>query len=443
VSDSLSREPLAASQPRSRKRLLLALLVVSFAGKVLLRLVVLRDPDYWRSGYSFYFEMAENYLRSGHFYLGDPGPQGGAYYAYRPPLYPLLIAGVCRLTNYSAGAFVVCEALISTATAALVYWVAARLARPAAALTAAALYAFYPYAFYHDTQIQENVLYNALSLAAVASFMTALDRRKGRDFVLAGAAAGAAILTRTSYTVAALFLLGAVAFACRRQPRQALRFALAFALGALVLLVPWVVRNKLVAGRFALTSETGFALARAHNEYTFEYYPYRASIDESWAAFHENMDEERRRALGRVARDEFACGAWYYRQAADYVRAHPLRAALEGCYKAAVNFLGILSPSQGRAKNWVYAVSYWLLTLLALRGLPRLRGTPFFTAFLAVVLAQVAVSFVFWAHTSHRTYLDSLLAVAAGVGLVALLPSRPRDRVGVEGAAAAAGASPR
>jgi hypothetical protein len=178
-----------------------------------------------------------------------------------------------------------------------------------------------------------------------------------------------------------------------------------------------VVRNKLVAGRFALTSETGFALARAHNDYTFRYYPYRASIDESWDAYQQNMSEEQRQALDRVTDDEFACEQWYSEQAVNYMRAHPLETVVQGFYKVAVNFLGILSPLQGWYKNLAYTVSYWLLTLPALWGLVRLRGTAFFKVFVAMVLAQAAVSFVFWAHTSHRTYLDPLFAVAAGVGL--------------------------
>jgi 4-amino-4-deoxy-L-arabinose transferase-like glycosyltransferase len=415
--------------------ILLAVLALSFAGKVILRLVVLRDPDYWQSGYSFYFQMAENYLRTGYVCLGDPESGEGAYYAFRPPLYPVLIAAACRLTHYSVDAFVVCEALISTATAALVYWITAQFARPAAALAAATLDAFCPYDFYHDTQLQENVLYDALALAACACLMVALDQRTWRGFFLAGVLAGVAVLTRMSHMAATLFLLGTVLFPFRHRARQAFHSVLAFSLGLLILLGPWMVRNWLVTRHLALTSETGFALARAHNAYTFRYYPYRANIDESWEAYHQNMDEQHRKALDRVADDEFACQRWYYQQAVEYIRAHPLETVLEGFYKVAVNFLGVLSPLHGWFKNWSYTISYWLVTLLALRGLPRLRGTSFFKVFLAMVLAQAAVSFVFWAHTSHRTYLDPLFAVAAGVGVVAVVPLRPVRRDGDEGLA--------
>jgi 4-amino-4-deoxy-L-arabinose transferase-like glycosyltransferase len=406
-------------------RLLLALLVLSFAGKVVLRLVLMPEPDYWHSSYFFYYSMAENYLQTGSVYLGHPDSDVGRSYAFRPPLYPLFIAAICRSTHYSAGAFVVCQALLSTVTVALVYWITARLAGPPAPLLSALLCAFYPYSFYHDTQLQDTVLHTTLSLAAVACFLVALDGGKGWVFFLAGVVSGVAILTRASHLAAALFLAGTLLLIFRRRPVQAIRFLSACALGTLVLLGPWLIRNKLVAGRFALTSETGFALARAHNDYVFRYYPYRANIMESWLAFIDNLNEGQRQSLAGVADDEFSVERWYAQQALDYIRGHPLETIGHGFYKAAVNFLGVLSPLQEPSKNWVYAISYWVVTVLALCGLPRLRGTSFVKVFLAMVLAQLAVSFVFWAHTSHRSWLDPLFAIPAGVGLTTLVSSKP------------------
>jgi 4-amino-4-deoxy-L-arabinose transferase-like glycosyltransferase len=400
--------------------------VLSFAGKVILRLVILHDARYWQSGYSLYYQMADNFLRTGTFFLDVPVPETGRYYAFRPPLYPLFIATVCRLTQHSAAVFVCCEALVSTVTVWLVYRITARLAGPTPALFSASLYAFFPYSFYHDTQLQENVLYNAFSLASVAWFLVALDGAKGRAFFLAGVASGAAALTRMSHMGATLLLLMTLLLTYRHHWRQGSWFALAFVVGTLAVLGPWLVRNKLVAGRFALTSETGFALARAHSGYTFRYYPYRDSIDVSWEEYQVNMPEEKRRELAGVEEDEFARGQWYRREALDYIHTHPLEAVVRGFCKVSVNFLGILSPLKEPLKNWTYSISYWILTLLALVGLARLRATSFFKVFWAIVLAQAAVSFVFWAHTSHRSFLDPLFAIPAGVGLAALVHRRPR-----------------
>jgi 4-amino-4-deoxy-L-arabinose transferase-like glycosyltransferase len=401
------------------RTLLLAVLTFSFVGKILLRLVVLHDDQYWQSGYSFYYQMADNFLRTGTVFLEVPGPETGRYYAFRPPLYPLFIAAVCQLTQHSAAAFVCCEALVSTFTVWLVYWITARLAGEIPALFSACLYAFYPYSFYHDTQLQESVLYNALVLASVAWLLVALDGARSRFSFLAGVASGAAALTRLSHMAPILFLLAVLLFTYRYQRQQGWPLALAFILGTLGMLGPWLVRNRLVVDRFALTSETGFALARAYNEYTFRYYPYRASIDVSWDEYQANLPPEKRRELARIEDDEFACGQWYRQQALDYIRSHPLETFLHGLYKAAVSYLGILSPLQGAFKNWIYFISYWSLTLLALLGLYRIRGTSFFKVVLALVLAQAATSFIFWAHTSHRSFLDPLFAIPAGIGVAA------------------------
>ena len=165
------------------------LLALSFAGKAAFRLVVFHNPNYWESGYSLYFDLADTFLRTGSFYRESDSSATG-YRTFSKPLYPLLIAAVCKLTHYSGEAFVLVEALISTLTVVLVYAITVRLAPPPAAFLSALLYAFYPYAFYHDTQLQENVLWNALALATVACLLAAIDGKRGYLFFLAGTLAG-------------------------------------------------------------------------------------------------------------------------------------------------------------------------------------------------------------------------------------------------------------
>ncbi len=197
-------------------------------------------------------------------------------------------------------------------------------------------------------------------------------------------------------------------------------------------LTPWLLRNHAVSGRWALTSESGFALARAHNASTFEYYPYRASIDRSWVAFHEAMTADQKQQREELAGDEFALNAWYRSLGMQFVREHPVRSAGEGIVKVLVNFLGILSPLQGTLKNLTYSLSFWGLTLLALAGLRRLQATPLLAITALFLIAHSAVSFVFWAHTSHRAFLDPLWAIAAGVGAIQLWDWRTRSRGAVE-----------
>jgi hypothetical protein len=193
-------------------------------------------------------------------------------------------------------------------------------------------------------------------------------------------------------------------------------------LGVALCLVPWSVRNRVVAGDWSLSSEPGFALARAHNAHTFDYFPYRGSIDLSWRVFHAGLSDEERAWLNPSGgADEFTRAARYRACALNYVQEHKLQTVGRGIYKVGVNFFGLLSPLDGPAKNWACFLSYWTLTILALAAVPLLWRTAFLRIFAVLCLCQALSSFVFWAHTSHRSFLDPLLAVAAGVGLERML----------------------
>ncbi len=409
-----------ANPGQSSLRSLLLIALTSGFAKFALRVAIVGDSDYWQSGYSFYHRMALTLLHHGRLAFGADETGSGGYACFRPPGYPVFVAAISWLTNDSAIAFIACEAALSTVAVVLVYWVTRMMADPRAALFSAAIYACLPYSFYHDTQLQENVLYNGLSLLGVALLVFALrQRRQTSMLLLSGIATGAAVLTRMSHLASAVALLAVVFGLPAGSPRGRLTRSLAFAAGLALMICPWLVRNRMVSGHWALTSESGFALARAHNAETFRHYPYRGSIDLSWQAWHQSMPPAVQAELKSVSSDEFAASAWYRRQAIEFIKQRPSRAFWQGWAKVAVNFAGLLSPQQGLVKNWTYSLSYWGLTLLAIAGVLRIRREPYLAALAAITAAHAVVSFVYWAHTSHRSFLDPLLAVPAGIGLAA------------------------
>ena len=175
-----------------------------------------------------------------------------------------------------------------------------------------------------------------------------------------------------------------------------------------------------MTGHWAMTSGTGWALARVHNEYTFEYFPWQ-SIDRVWAELHRQMDTIQVAERRAVAANEFALDQWYRDLAIEYIREHPWETLRNGIYKVGVIFSGIHSPMDNWLKNSVYAVSYWLLTILALISLPVVWRTSFVRLYLAMLVAYSLATFVFWSHTSHRAFLDPPLAVLAGIGLAMII----------------------
>lgn len=408
-----------ASASRSTILMLAFILCLSFAIKFGLRVYLSQGINFWEGGYSFYHQMALNFLKTGELYLQNSHSLYDApkLYAIRTPLYPLLIAFVSQWAQHSVTALVLVQSVISTATVFLVYLTALEVPlKPAGALAGAALCAFYPYALFHDTQLQENVLYNFFSIFSVWALLCGVGRKKGSFFFLSGIALGAAALTRASHLIHAIALIGFILYSQRGERKKALRFIALTLTGLFLILAPWSIRNQRVLGAPVLTSLTGGALSEAHNPYTFHYYPYRGSIDQSTALFRIELARNEKTTLDALGSDEMAQNKWYRKLALNYMAGHKMETVRRGLVKIAVNFLGVLSPLRTPPKNWSYFLSYWALTLLMIRGLPAIAKTPFFKMFLVLCGSQALFSFVFWAHTSHRAFLDPMLAVAAGAG---------------------------
>lgn len=411
---------------------ILFILCFSFALKVGVRLYLSRHINFWETGYSFYYKIALNFLKTGELYLQNSHSFyiADKLYAVRTPLYPLFIALVIKLPHFSAPIFILAEALISTLTVALVYRIAKDIFGAQAAFLSALLYAFYPYAFIHDTQLQENVLYNFLSLASVLCLLPAINQRRKLIFFLAGLLLGTATLTRASHIMHTFSLILLVILMFRKNLKQASIYACLILIGLMLVLSPWLIRNKRLLDSFTLTSLTGGALAEAHNEFTFLYFPYKGSIDQSTERYQSQLRETKAEELKTISGNEMLQNEWYRKLAIDYILKRKKQTLVRGFYKAGVNFLGILSPLQSAGKNWSYFLSYWFLTLLALKSIGQIRHTSYFKIFLTLCLSQAVFSFVFWTHSSHRTFLDPMLAICAGIGLALFLfPSKNTDRV--------------
>jgi 4-amino-4-deoxy-L-arabinose transferase-like glycosyltransferase len=354
--------------------------------------------------------MAKNLLQRGELSLGG-------LRAYSKPGYPIFIATYLKFLSSSAFIFIVIEALVSTITVAIVYKITARIATRRSAILSAILCAFYPYSLVHDTALQDTVLYNFFSLVAVYCLLRAVDKMQIGSFFFVGILLGLTTLIRSSHLLHGFSLAILLFLTLRKNWKQAFLFTGMLTLGFLLCLSPWLIRNKSVVNAFTLASQKGLYLATAHNESTFDFFPYRASIDEAKHYFLSNLKKEEMDELLQLEGDEMGQSQWFRTYAYRYILTHKFQTLIRGLYKAAVNFLGILSPLQEPLKNGVCFLSYWILTLLAIRSLPMTYRTFYFWIYVTLCFSQSLSSFIFWAHSSHRSFLDPMLAVLAGVGL--------------------------
>jgi hypothetical protein len=141
----------------------------------------------------------------------------------------------------------------------------------------------------------------------------------------------------------------------------------------------------------------------------------------STAAFYVNLSPEEGEKLGRGEGGEFAVAARHQEYALAYLREHKLEAVGRGVCKIGVAFAGVMSPLDGRLKNWSYFASYWTLMVLVLCGARPLWGSSYLQIVAIPCACHALSAFIFWSHTSHRAFLDPVLAAMAGVGLELLI----------------------
>jgi 4-amino-4-deoxy-L-arabinose transferase-like glycosyltransferase len=406
----------AAGTAAGRERLALAgVLAAAFALRVGYRLR-LGEADFWRNGYFFFYRMAEN-LVSGHgLWLAGRG------WAVRQPLYPLFLA-LTAVGGRHYLVIVVCEALFGVATCLCGYLIGRRWFGPRAGLIAAALAAAYPYYVVHDTALQDTSMVDAGAALAVFALLRARTSASGWTWAAAGALDGLAVLIRGTLLPFALASVAWIALTgegglARRLARAAAVFALLAAL-----LGAWAARNYVHVGRFTLSTETGEEFWKGNGPYTFSYYP-AESIDLSFAAALRAMGPADRAAL--QASDEAARSDWYMARGLDYVRRHPRETLAGALRKEQTAFSWRLSPEKGAAAQALYLVSYVPILLLGLAGMVMARrGWREHSLVYLEFAGFVVVTAVFWAHTSHRVYLDVYLMVFAAAALDRALDRAP------------------
>ncbi|OYT72019.1 MAG: hypothetical protein CFK52_06560 [Chloracidobacterium sp. CP2_5A] len=376
------------------------------------------EADFWEQSYGFYFDLAQKLVAERDFCLD------ALRCAYWTPLYPAFLA----LATGGARCFeavAVAQSLVGAGTTLCAYGLARRWFDARAGLVAAALTALYPYFVAHDTALQETGLYTlAVAAATLALDSVPTARRPARAALLAGGLTGLAMLTRPSLLPFAPLALGWLWLGRRGAPASERWKALSGYAGALcVVLMPWLLRNAAVVGRLTLTTRIGHSLWAGNNPQTFSHYP-QGSIDRSAEAAWEALTPAEVAEVGQaIARGETALDDWFRARAWAYVREHPGRTLAAAGRKLGAAFWWRLNPAKGRREQLVYGSGYVPAMLLALGGAWRLARRRQWSPLAlcgAHVVAFGLVTAAFWAHTSHRSYLDVYFIALAGGALTSL-----------------------
>ena len=357
--------------------------------------------------------------------------------AYTQPLYGFFLIPPYWVFGTSWVAVGAAHLLVAVATALLVYEIGRRVVSPLGGLLAALATTLHPYLIWHDMHMNREILDHFLAAAVVLAVLVAVDRRSWGWAALAGGIAGAAILGNVRLAALPL-LLGA--YLLWRNRGAAVLPALVVVLAAVAVVTPWVVRNGVSVGCYAVTTD-GRALWKANNVNTLDTLRAGKWIDNVPGIPGAPLTPQDAGAIyaktGRVvATDECAQMRFYQRKAFAFMRDHPGEKATLAGWGAKMLWQPAVTKTSDRngSGTWldtlrssaepIFMVPLYILGAIGLGVVPR----RFAVLALALLAYNTLAAMVFVGETRYRTPWDFLLAVLAAAAVLSLWSRFARDR---------------
>ncbi len=345
----------------------------------------------------------------------------------RAPVYPLFLAPLTwtsaalragRLPDEVPAAVKIAQAVVGAMGIWFVAAIAARAGGRRAGVAAAWLAALHPPLVFICAYALSEALYTTLALATV--WLVARVTDPGSDAAshtgpvrmaaVAGLAAGIAALTRP----AMLFYLPIAGFLLWRYAPggvEGARRAAALAGAAVLLILPWTVRNAMVHDRVVLIASEGGV--------TFWTGNHPEAIGEGDMAANPHLKVRNREFRDRHAGlSEEALEPLYYREAFAHIADAPLRWAGLLSRKLWYTFVPTGPSYRLHSRRYVWATVLPYLALLppAIAGLRRAWPTGWPRAMLGLAASAVLVSLVFFPQERFRIpSIDPALIVAAAL----------------------------
>ena len=354
--------------------------------------------------------------------------------AYTQPLYTFFLAPLYYVFGRHWPVVGLAQILVAVATALLVYEIGRRAISARAGLVAAVLATLHPYLVWHDVHVNREILDSLLAAAIVLGALVAAEslvRNEHKRSSLWGAALGAllglAILGNSRLVLLPLVVLAWLAWRLRAA-RTILVLGAAGGAALLLVLAPWVVRNKVSVGCYAITTDTR-ALWKANNPATYDVLAAGNWIDDVPNIPGAQLSPEFQAAIFKdrgelIEIDECAQMRFYRGLVSDFWREHPGEKG-----KLAVQAAGMLwSPtftvereerSQGLVGvgkdvgEPVYMVALYLLGAVGLFLVRR----PFAVLAAALLAYNTLAAMVFAGNVRYRVPWDFLLALLAAAAL--------------------------
>ena len=365
--------------------------------------------------------------------------------AYTQPLYGWFLIPLYWIFGRHWEVVGLAQICIAVATTLVVWQIGRRWLSPAAGLLAGLAVAVHPYLVWHDVHMNREILDHLLAAVAVYLTLHAAEQFGWRRALPLGAVVGLGILGNVRLE-ALPFLLGAYLLWRSRLTRSTLLASAVLLAGAAIVVAPWVVRNRVSVGCWAVTTDAR-ALWKANNVNTYETLRHGGWIDHvpqpaSFPPTPQDVFEHWQRTGVVLPYDECAQMTMFQHKVISFWVHHPGEKARLVPLDAQWLWQPNVVETRGRpgAGGWLdtlrssaepaYMIPLYLLATAGLFLVPR------FLAALGVLLLgyQTVVAMLFVGETRYRAPWDFVLALLAGAALVELTARvRARRR---EGAAA-------
>jgi hypothetical protein len=370
-------------------------------------------------------DFAQTFVHHGTFGFipGEPS-------AYTQPLYGFFLVPIYWIfgrTWWAAGG---AQIAVATATAFVVYAIGARVLTRRAGAIAAILATLNPYLVWHDVHLNREVLDQLVAAALILCTLVAADRRSLRWATAAGALGGLAVLGNVRLVFIPLVV---AAYLVVRNGWSWAPVALVAA--AALTVTPWVVRNKVEVGCFALTTD-GRALWKANNAQTYDLLAHGKWIDDvKDPPGHPFPNPEEARDLYKQTGkkyhvNECANQGYYDHKTWVFVRHHPGEKAKLAGQAVRMEWdprttASATDSGRGAIRSLAQPLYMSVLYALALIGI-FVTARRFVGLALAVLAYQTVAAIVFVGATRYRIATDFVIALLAAAAIDWALRRRQR-----------------
>jgi hypothetical protein len=370
-------------------------------------------------------DFAQTFVHHGTFGFipGEPS-------AYTQPLYGFFLIPIYWIFGRSWWAVGGAQIAVATVTAFLVYAIGTRVLSRRAGTVAAILATLNPYLVWHDVHLNREVLDQLVAAALILCTLVAADRRSVSWATAAGLFGGLAVLGNVRLIFIPLIVAAYLVI------RSGWSWApVALVVAAALTVTPWVIRNKVEVGCFALTTD-GRALWKANNEQTYDLLARGKWIDDvKDPPGHPfpNPEEARdiyRQSGKKIHVDECANQSYYQDKAWQFVSDHPGEKAKLAAQAVRMEWdprttASATDSGHGAIRSLAQPLYASVLYAVALLGV-FVTARRFVGLAVAVLAYQTLAAVVFVGATRYRVATDFLIALLAAGAIEWALTRRQR-----------------